>query len=181
VSADPAMLGTSGYARRERDAYYTPSWVTRALVSKIYFQGGIWEPAAGRGDLSAVLRDAGYRVIESDIAWSQPVDFLLQQSLPGNVGSIVTNPPFDRIEAFIRHALELARPVDGMVAMLARNEFDCAVGRKDLFDRPPFAMKVVLTKRPRWSELNIASPRHNFSWFVWDWQHTDDAVLRYAP
>jgi hypothetical protein len=100
--------------------------------------------------MTAVLRDAGYRVIDSDIAWPDPVDFLRQQSLPDGVRSIVTNPPFDQIEAFIRHALKLTRAVDGVVAMLARNEFDSAGGRKDLFNRPPFATKLVLTRRPCW-------------------------------
>jgi hypothetical protein len=42
-------------------------------------------------------------------------------------------------------------------------------------------MKVTLTRRPRWFAEDIASPRHNFSWFIWDWNHTGDAVLRYAP
>jgi hypothetical protein len=36
--------------------------------------------------------------------------------------------------------------------MLGRHEYDCAAGRKDLFAGPPFARKIVLTKRPRWSE-----------------------------
>ena len=178
---DPAMLGTSGYERRQRDSYYTQAWVTEALVSQVELRNTLWEPAAGRGDMTAVLRDAGYRVTESDIAWSESFDFMRQQSLPGGVRSIVTNPPVNQIEVFIRHALKLVCAADGLVAMLARNEFDCAGGLKDLFNKPPFAMKVVLTRRPSWSDMNIASPRHNFSWFIWDWKHAGPGVLRYAP
>jgi hypothetical protein len=80
---DPAMLGTSGYERRQRDSYYTQAWVTEALVSQVELRNTLWEPAAGRGDMTAVLRDAGYRVTESDIAWSESFDFMRQQSLPG--------------------------------------------------------------------------------------------------
>jgi hypothetical protein len=32
---DPAMLGTSGYERRQRDSYYTQAWVTEALDSQV--------------------------------------------------------------------------------------------------------------------------------------------------
>jgi hypothetical protein len=42
-------------------------------------------------------------------------------------------------------------------------------------------VKVVLTKRPNWSEIDITSPRHNFAWYIWNWQHTGAATLRYAP
>ena len=69
------MLGTSGYERRQRDSYYTQAWVTEALVSQVELRNTLWEPAAGRGDMTAVLRDAGYRVTESDIAWSESFDF----------------------------------------------------------------------------------------------------------
>ena len=179
MSADRAMLGTSGYARRERDAYPTPLWVTEALInSQVEFRGDIWEPAAGAGDMASILRWF-YRVVATDIGWADSTDFLQQQSLPDGVKSIVTNPPFDRIDAFIRHALELTRPPRGMVAMLGRHELDCAAGRRD----PPFAVKIVLTRRPRWVARHPgdSSPRHNFSWFVWDWEHAGPSVLRYAP
>jgi hypothetical protein len=181
---DPAVLGNSGYERIPNDAYYTERWVTEALLSQVRFRGALWEPAAGRGDISAVLRGAGYNnVIESDIVWPDPVDFLRQRSLPDYVESIVTNPPYDQIADFIGHALILTRQVEGMVAMLARHEFDCAKGRKGFFDRPPFAMRVVLMGRPRWvpKKPGDKSPRYPYSWFVWDWRHSGSATLRYAP
>jgi len=172
MKADPAMLGNSGYDRQPLDQYHTPKWCTEALLSQVLLRGPVWELAAGRGDI--VGADLG-------CASAQRLDFLVARSLPGGTVTIATNPPFNRIERFIWHALALTRDCGGAVAMLARNEFDCAAGRKHLFDRYPFTMKVVLTKRPRWSEMNIASPRHNFSWFYWSWRHPGPAVLRYAP
>ena len=77
------MLGTSGYARVPRDAYYTPAWVTEALLSQVSFRGAVWEPAAGGGDMSSVLRSAGYHVVETDIAWPDSIDFLRQQLRSG--------------------------------------------------------------------------------------------------
>ena len=60
---DPAMLGNSGYERILNDAYYTERWVTETLLSQVRFRGAVWEPAAGRGDISVGLRGAGTYVI----------------------------------------------------------------------------------------------------------------------
>ena len=67
LSRDPAMLGTSGYALRPNGQYFTPTWVTEVLLSRVGFQGVIWEPAAGGGDMVKPLRVAGYRVFASEL------------------------------------------------------------------------------------------------------------------
>jgi hypothetical protein len=135
MSGDPAMLGTSGYDRIKGDAYYTPACVTEALLLHIEFPNTVWEPAAGRGDMSAVLRAAGYRVIESDIAWPESVDFLSQTALPESVRAIATNPPFDPaprtsrpplVEKFIRHALGLTRSTTPVLPQNGRVEVSSA-------------------------------------------------------
>jgi hypothetical protein len=41
---------------------------------------------------------------------------------------------------------------------------------------PPFHKKVVVTKRPRWIADSTGSPRHNYSWFIWDWRHVKGAA-----
>jgi hypothetical protein len=99
------------------------------------------------------------------------------------VRSIIGNPPYsdDLAEKFIRHALRLTEPVKGMVAMLARHEYDCAAGRVDLFDRLGFRMKMTLTKRPKWIEDSTGSPRHNYAWFVWDWFYSGHPILVWRP
>jgi hypothetical protein len=53
--------------------------------------------------------------------------------------------------------------------MLLRNEFDCGLKRVGLFENYPFSAKLVLTSRPRWIENSKTSPRHNYSWYVWNW------------
>src|SRR5690606_19298825 len=46
----------SGYARKERDLYETPAWVTEALIPHLpRFPKLIWEPAAGSGKMLRVL------------------------------------------------------------------------------------------------------------------------------
>jgi hypothetical protein len=111
-------------------------------------------------------------------------DFLACRSLPPGVRSIVTNPPYALAEQFLRRALDLTRPAKGMVAMLFRNEYDSASGRRDLFERPPFAAKLVLTRRPRWVDAlqqNSASPRHDFAWYLWDHYHSGPATIGWLP
>jgi len=185
------MLGEAGFERVEGDRYWTESWVTQALLDAVRFRGLIWEPAAGRGDMADVLHANGYQVTCSDIAGSAlgcsgaaESDFLTHTSPGDGTFSIVTNPPYVHAEAFIRKALELTARSSGMVAMLLRNEYDCAAGRSDLFEREPFACKLVLTKRPRWLDAlahHSASPRHNFAWYVWDYNHSGRANIRWIP
>src|SRR5271157_144915 len=149
----------SGFERVEGDRYWTEPWVTRALLARVKFRGAIWEPACGRGDMADVLTDAGYKVMVSDIAGERlgcknaaEADFLVHNSPGDGLLSIVTNPPFTTAEAFIWKALDLTERASGMVAMLLRNEYDCAASRRPLFERESFAAKFVLTKRPRWAD-----------------------------
>lgn len=85
-------------------------------------------------------------------------------------------------DLFVHKALELAKDRNGIVAMFLRNEWDCAKERMNLFeDHPAYAMKVIVTKRPRWIKGSTGSPRHTYSWFVWDWSKPPEtqAVIRY--
>jgi hypothetical protein len=186
-----AMHGESGFARAEGDRYWTEPWVTRALLERVRFRGMGWEPACGRGDMADVLREAGYAVMVSDIAGDTlgcrnagALDFLDATSPGDGSFSIITNPPYIHAEAFIRKALELTSRASGMVAMLLRNEYDCAAGRRRLFEHEPFAAKLVLTRRPRWVDEPTqykAAPRHNFAWYVWDWRHAGPARIGWLP
>ena len=183
------MLGESKYERRLRDAYWTEPWVTRELLNCVPLRGVVWEPACGRGDMADVIKEQ-YETIATDVldhGYGDQVDFLdgsdwCDDPYRDAVETIVTNPPYIDAEAFVRTALSAMRGF-GMVAMLLRNEWDSAASRRDLFTKEPFATKLVLTRRPRWdwweTDKPKASPRHNFSWFVWDALHHGPPTLRY--
>jgi hypothetical protein len=172
-----AMHGESGYARRERDAYFTPEWVTRAMIEQMEIGEGsrVWEPAAGAGAMVNPLKSAGALVYASDIVaydgfrLDETRDFLAFDRMPPGFTTICTNPPYDQAEKFIWHALDLTQGCQGDVIMLLRNEYDCAAGRREMWSWP-FKMKLVLTRRPRWSDDSKASPRHNYAWFIWSWR-----------
>jgi hypothetical protein len=101
------------YAERGLDLYETPPAAVRALLRVERIPCRIWEPAAGRGAIVNVLRAAGHQVIASDIAdYRIPShfanrDFLAESKLPAGVEMILTNPPFQIVESFTAHALDL--------------------------------------------------------------------------
>jgi hypothetical protein len=178
----------SGYERKERDLYETPEWVTHALVPHIHLSsinGLIWEPACGSGQMSRVLQATLRGVIQSDI--DSGVDFLSQSTEDAAaVDAIITNPPYELAQEFIEHALRLMEPVQGIVAMLLRTDFDHAKGRAHLFrDCPAFAKKLVLMKRIVWFEPEPGakgkSPSFNHAWYIWDWKHEGPATIAYGP
>lgn len=68
----------SGYARKERDCYETPAWVTETLIPHLPAYA-IWEPACGSGKMVDALANACFTVIGSDIAAGH--DFLAQPLL----------------------------------------------------------------------------------------------------
>ena len=170
----------SGYERKERDLYETPAWVTHALVAILPQLVGrnIIEPACGSGKMVRAMQDKGLHVTGFDIADGR--DFL--QCL-GAVGSaVVTNPPYVLAQEFCEHAIELMRPVNGLVAMLLRTDFDHAKTRQHLFSGcPNFARKLVLTKRIKWFEDSKGQPSFNHAWYIWDHTHQGAPTLAYGP
>ena len=63
----------SGYARKERDLYETPAWVTEALLPHLRPCRLIWEPACGSGKMVVVLESFADSVIGTDIETGQAV------------------------------------------------------------------------------------------------------------
>jgi len=130
------------------------------------------------------LRRAGYWVDASDIAdhgfGDTGIDFLT--SAPEQeYAAIVTNPPFDLARLFIARALDLTRATGGKVAMIQRHEFDAPAHNRPLFDHP-YAMKLILHKRPRWIDgPDTSSPRFPYAWYIWDHQWIGEPVTRWLP
>ena len=181
IFPDEALLGQNKYERIEHDFYETPAWCTEVLLRHIILGPLVLEPAAGNGAISKVLKNRGisvmsYDIVQRDYPLNGVGDFLQSHNIHYD---IVTNPPYALAEEFIRHALKYTKEMNGMVAMLLRNEFDCASSRKDLFTLLPFVLKIVLTKRPKWIAGSSGSPRHNYAWYVWDWRGAKEAKIVY--
>jgi hypothetical protein len=181
--ANDAAMGNLNYPRSPLDHYPTPENVTLALLPFLHRHtcGPIWEPACGTGAISDVLASSGFTMRNTDIKdygiSTEIIDFLKSKE---TAHAIVTNPPFAQAEAFIRQSLALTRERRGMAALLLRHEYDCAAGRVDLFNQPPFAQKIILTFRPRWIADSTGAPRHNYAWFVWNWKWVTAPIISYA-
>ena len=186
-------VAASNYARADGDKYFTPAWVTDALLSAERLDDGIWDPAAGDGQIVLAAKAAGIEAHGSDIAPDAPfitsIDFF-DIKAGCEWPNIVTNPPYgtgSRLAVkFIEHALKLTKPHGGKVAMLLKVGFDSAGGRRHLFaDHPAFAVEYRLTRRIRWTNLpqSDAGPTENHSWMIWDWRKRPDmpAVKKYLP
>jgi hypothetical protein len=208
ASLDPAMSGQLDYERRDNDFYATPPENVDCLHFAEPLNDGTvwWEPACGTGNISKRLFElTGQTAISTDLidrgygtggidflALNGPVSEITSPFRDGKFGiqsrsptGIITNPPFDDLaEAFIRHAIKLMEPVGGKVIMFLRNEYDCGKTRRGLFNgknpKYPIAHKIVVTKRPRWIEGSKGSPRHSYSWFVWDFAHQGGAYISYV-
>ncbi|MDW9531953.1 hypothetical protein RWE87_13805 [Sinorhizobium meliloti] len=182
-----AAMGHSNYARISHDFYPTPEWMTYGLTdifvdrnpldSPIRFDSDWWEPACGEGHIVEASKGVmSGKCYATDLIYrgygKGGCDFLKQDRAPDGVEMIWTNPPYGELaEQFVVKALELMQPVNGSVVMLMRNEYDCSKKRMKIFrNHPAYFGKAVATTRPRWIKDSTGSPRHNYSWYLWDWR-----------
>jgi hypothetical protein len=171
-------IAPSRFDRLSNDNYFTidAPWIVPALLSKVGVDGPVLEPAAGAGHLVRELRRGyGLEAIASDL-------YAYEGSLVPDIGVrdiqtidslqgfrfVITNLPYrDQDELGARLVALGARDGCG-VALLTGAEWIVARARRNLVhEHPNFAGVLHLTSRPRWSEIAIASPRHNFIWAVW--------------
>jgi hypothetical protein len=183
------MLDMSSQSRRhplaERglDLYETPAVATEALLrTEEGLPHCVWEPCAGRGSITRVLRAHGHAVIASDIFDYGGLhfvrDFLGEIGMPAGVEAIVTNPPFKIAEKFVEHALQLA-PLVVMLLRLAflESERRCAIleGR-GLARVHVFRKRLPMMHRDNWKGRK-ANSGMAFAWFVWDRSHVDPTIV----
>lgn len=175
--------GTHSHADRGADLYETPACATKALLHAEKLPHHIWEPAAGRGAIVTVLRDAGPDVIASDLVdYGFPLhfvgDFLSQTKVPAGVECILTNPPFKIIGEFIAHALDLCP----RVIMLARLALLESTRRTEILERRGlarvhiFRARLPMMHRDGWTGRK-ASSAIPYAWFCWEHGHTGPIII----
>ena len=171
------MLIRHPHSERGCDLYETPGAATLALLRVEPLPGTIWEPACGPGAIVRVLRDAGRRLIATDlIDYRSPDpgrDFLLERRAPDGIEMIVTNPPFKLAAQFAAHALSLCP----RVAMLLRLTFLESTRRNAILDGGQLARvhifrnRLPMMHRDGWAGNRVSNPTA-FAWFVWERGYT---------
>lgn len=120
--------------RREKDFYPTPPAIIAELVRRWRPKAkAVWEPCCGDGRVADALYGAGHKVFAGDLAKGE--DFFSYQTvqrIDGVALALCTNPPFDRVRAFIDHAFAIG--VEEMALVLPERLWACGEGRQQ-FER----------------------------------------------
>jgi len=164
------------------DFFPTPAWATHALVDNEVFRGDIWESACGNGAMSDVLKTTGNTVISSDLFdrgyGDAGVDFL--NGHRRRTANIVTNPPYNAAEGFVRAGLESANK---KLALLLRLAFlEGANRQRTIFtDAPPSRVWVFserITFYPA-GAVQKGTGTTAYAWFVWDKDASCETALKW--
>ena len=165
------------------DFYPTPDWATHALIEHEKFEGDIWEPACGDGTMARVLETTGCPVYASDLYdrgyGNGGVDFLQSDRFATN---IVTNPPYNSAEAFVKIGLQSTTK---KLALLLRLAFlEGANRQRTIFEPNPPSRVWVFSERitfyPK-GAVQKGSGTTAYAWFVWDKDSNGECQLCWFP
>jgi hypothetical protein len=173
--------GAGAHARHPSDFYTTPPEVTRAFLR---FMGPmwptrIWEPACGQGHMAKVIEESGRFCLSTDLEHRGygmgGVDFL-KAKLPSGIEAVMTNPPFNLAEEFIRHTRAMGVPF----MMVLKGTFWHTVARARLMIATGPDYVMPLTWRPAMAPDRGKSPTMEFCVTVWGAQ-VNDSAPQYIP
>ena len=113
--------------RPDADFYSTPFSLTRELMKLIDIpkQSTFYEPCAGNGAITKVLKEHDYNVIEDDIRTTKK-DFL---DYDGKVPYLITNPPFSLFDDIVLKAQQIT---EKQYIILLKTNFFGAYKRNEL-------------------------------------------------
>jgi hypothetical protein len=176
-----------------RDLYTTePNDIAR-FIQAIHRDGvelpaPIWEPAAGRGDISKTLARYGYEVRSTDIfpyrdndIDIEALDFLVCTSAMGggmDCKTIFTNPPFNAQEAFLEHALSLG--VD--VVFFVRLSFLSSIRRAKIYEKYNPVYAYVYSARTHCyknGDIDKGQNMVDYCVIMWKLPYKGDTTLRW--
>lgn len=163
-----------GKPRRSGDAYLSAAGFVRPILPLLDRGSTILEPCAGACDLVAPLREAGHTVITADVDSACQVDHVLDMTLAESwaqlppVDWIVSNLPFSRALAILRHAIEHARVG---VAVILRLTFlepttEGPDARADWLEAHPLTRQIVLPRYSFTGDGKVDSV--TCAWMIWE-------------
>ena len=171
----PKSLSIVGSSRNngERDAddfYPTPAYAVEELLKREVFIGNVWECACGEGDISQVLKKAGYEVISTDLidrGYGEQIDFFKSNIIADN---IITNPPYKIALDFV---LKAKKQSTKKIAMFLKTVWLESESRYDMFQDKEFPLKKIyqFSKRVTLYKSGIKMKNSGmiaYAWYVWD-------------
>lgn len=186
-------LGASNHTEVERadyDFYATYPPAVKALLQKEKFNKKIWEPAAGNGHISEVLKEFGYKVFSSDLLQREypleaVADFLkLDKPLLEGTFDIIGNPPYNSASDFILKSLELL-PEGGRLCYLLKLLFlEGGKRYQSLFKEHPPKLIYVFSTRIPCARNGIFNEEGRgkavaYAWFIWEKGYKGEPIIRW--
>lgn len=163
------------------DFFPTPEWATFALIENEKFVGEIWEPACGDGAMARVLASTGNSVFASDLYdrkyGETGIDFLAADRL---VDNIVTNPPYNAAEGFVRSGVKNSRKKFALLLRLAFLEG--ANRQRTIFSKYPPSRVWVFSERITFypaGAVQKGTGTTAYAWFVWDKDASETTELKW--
>lgn len=176
----------SNIEREENDFYATPPIATKTLVNYIneYYpeikEKVIWECACGKGDISKVLKENGFKVDSTDIIdrgygiCGEEMNFLSfnNGNLPFGNYNIITNPPYKYAQQFVEKAMEIMK-VDNYCCMLLKLTFLEGKKRYEMFKKYPPMKVLVFSDRINcalggdFESTNEIGGAVCYAWYIW--------------
>lgn len=174
----------SGYKRAGLDWYVEPRSATSALLRAECFEGDIYDPACGSGNIVDECRSAGLLAWGSDIAGRRDdlgtLDFLGPSS-GYRCDNIICNPPFSTSLDFAKKALRIARRKVAFVQRLCWLE---GQKRAAFLEQSPLARIHVFRNRicmPPGEKKDLPAKGGfiAYAWFVWEHGHQGPATVHW--
>lgn len=170
------VIGASNHSHSDRepnDFYCTPRPITLKLLDKHIFDTAIpvLEPCCGTGNIAKALIDKGFDVKAFDIVqrgFGEQMNFFdFNETWNGN---IITNPPYNKAQAFVKHALDIVTD-NSKVAMFLKLTFLEGNSRKQLFAEYPPKVVMVCSSRVhcnmKGDDNDYIGGAIAYAWFIW--------------
>jgi hypothetical protein len=176
--------------RTGSDLYTTDQKDIERFIKAINMDGvkllePIWEPAAGKGDMSKMLIKHGYDVLSTDIFPYKDheieiggLDFFICDRVIGMSKTIFTNPPFNMQEAFLEHALSMG--ID--VVFFVRLSFLAGIRRLKLYKKyNPYYVYVYSARAHCYKNGDIDKEQNMIDYCVILWKppYRNETILRW--
>ena len=168
-----------GTKRAEADFYPTPIPVIHKFLEQYKIkEGAILEPCAGNGNFIRAIREKGYTnsIIANELRVEEidnlkevgankvyTYDFL-KDTVPEDVQTIITNPPYSLAEEFVRNCKE--KYPNAEIIMLLRLAFLESKKRFDFWKQYPVSDLYILSQRPSFTGKGTDATA--YAWFVWN-------------